>query len=119
MVLFMISYTVHCLPPSGDALYVYGGWDGQSASNSLHTLDLVTLNWKELTPSNPADAPMKMSGCGMVAYGKNQLVLFGGFGLPSSENGKIQPGSMFFRRNSISGEKGWTNELKVFNIEEG
>ena len=83
-------------------------------------LDLVTLNWKELTTSNPADAPMKMSGCGIVAYGNNQLVLFGGFGIPSSESTQTQqPGSVFFRRNSISGEKGWTNELKVFNIEEG
>ena len=62
---------------------------------------------------------MKMSGCGMVAYGDHQLVLFGGFGIPSSETTQAQLGSVFFRRNSISGEKGWTNELKVYNIEEG
>lgn len=97
-------------------LYVYGGWDGQVACNTLHQLDTTTMTWKEMVPNNPSEAPMKMSGCGMVSFGDHKLVLFGGYGVPS-ENAK--PGSVFYQRNMGGEEKGWTNELRVFNIEEG
>jgi len=97
-------------------LYIYGGWDGQVACNTLHQLDTTTMTWKEMVPNNPSEAPMKMSGCGMVSFGDHKLVLFGGYGVPS-ENAK--PGSVFYQRNMGGEEKGWTNELRVFNIEEG
>ena len=86
------------------------------AYNTLHQLDTTTMMWQELVPNNPSDTPMKMSGCGMVAYGDHKLVLFGGYGVPPE---KALPGSVFYQRNTGSEEKGWTNELKVFNIEEG
>lgn len=104
-----------CVSP-GHYLYTYGGWDGQVAYNTLHQLDTTTMTWGELVPNNPSDAPMKMSGCGMVAYGDHKLVLFGGYGVPPE---KALPGSVFFQNSTGSEEKGWTNELKVFNIEEG
>ena len=101
---------------AGSSLYTYGGWDGQSAYNTLSYLDLVTMTWAELKATNPSEAAMRMSGCGMVAYGTNMLVLFGGYGVPSENQ---QPGSTFFRRSGVNDEKGWTNELRVFNIEDG
>ena len=100
----------------GHYLYTYGGWDGQVAYNTLHQLDTTTMTWRKLEPNNPSDAPMKMSGCGMVAYGDHNLVLFGGYGVPPE---KAPPGSVFYQRNTGTEEKGWTNELKVFDIEEG
>lgn len=105
-----------CVLSPGHYLYTYGGWDGQVAYNTLHQLDTTTMTWEELVPNNPSDAPMKMSGCGIVAYGDHKLVLFGGYGVPPE---KALPGSVFYQRNTGSEEKGWTNELKVFNIEEG
>lgn len=95
---------------------MYGGWDGQCAYDTLHELNLTTMTWKELIASNPSENPMKMSGCAMVPYGDHKLVLFGGYGAPSESQ---QPGSTFFRRHGISDKKGWTNELRVFDLEEG
>ena len=65
---------------AGTNLYVYGGWDGQKAHNVLHQLNLKTFAWSEVKVENPDDAPPEMSGCGIVAYGDNKLVLFGGYG---------------------------------------
>ena len=72
-------YADHCL-------YVYGGWDGQLAYNSLHKLDVITMTWTELKPSENSEIPMKMSGCGLVRYGKSKLVLFGGCGVPTEDS---------------------------------
>ena len=58
----------------GNQLYVYGGYDGSSHQNSLHQLDIDSLQWSQL-PSGLT----KKTGCRMVSY-KDQLVLFGGHG---------------------------------------
>ena len=63
---------------------MYGGWDGHSAHNTLHRLNVDTLTWEEMKSSNDDNLPMKMSGCGLVAKGADKLVLFGGYGLPSA-----------------------------------
>ncbi len=63
---------------------------------------------------------MKMSGCGMVALGDHKLVLFGGFVVPN-EDGE-QPGCTYARRSDGTEEKvekGWINELRVFDLQEG
>ena len=67
---------------------MYGGWDGHLASNNLHMLDVTTLTWTELKPAENSEVPMKMSGCGLVSYGKNKLVLFGGCGVPTEDSQK-------------------------------
>ena len=77
-------------------LYVYGGWDGHLAYNSLHKLDVLTLTWTELKPTENSEIPMKMSGCGLVSYGKNKLVLFGGCGVPTEDS---QPSSTTVSRS--------------------
>ena len=63
----------------------------------------------------PADAPMKMTGCGLVANGDHKLVLFGGYGLPAQSS---KSGVNFFLKPG-SGEKGWSNELKEFDVDAG
>lgn len=65
---------------------MYGGWDGHLAYNNLHKLDITTMVWTELKPVEHSETPMKMSGCGLVSFGKNKLVLFGGCGIPTEES---------------------------------
>ena len=67
-------------------LYVYGGWDGELTYNNLHQLDVLTMTWTELKPAENSEIPMKMSGCGLVNYGKDKLVLFGGCGVPVEDS---------------------------------
>ena len=51
----------------------------------------------------------------MIAYDK-KLVLFGGYGIPS---GPTQPGAQFVKNTQYTSGSGWTNELHVFDLEEG
>jgi len=77
----------------GTSLYSFGGYDGKHFSNSLHKLDLHTLQWSDLVPSS---GPQKKVGSRMVFYGANQLIIFAG-----------------------KGDSGCTNEVHIFNLEKG
>ena len=99
-----------------DQLYSFGGWDGASYYNTLHTLDPTSLEWKQLRVLNQADGPMRKFGCGMVPYGQDRLALFGGFGIPT---GPTQPGATFTKNTRHTDGRGWSNELHSFNINEG
>ncbi len=70
--------------PAGNKIFVYGGWDGLTNHGSLHSLDVCTMKWEELQVTPSPETPMKMSGCGLVSYGDNKLILFGGYGVPVS-----------------------------------
>jgi len=100
----------------GDQLYSFGGWDGASFYNTLHMLDPTSLEWKQLRVLNQADGPMKKFVCGMVPYGQDQLSLFGGYGIPTS---LAHPGATFTNDTSFTDGRGWSNELHIFNINEG
>ena len=69
---------------AGQDLYLYGGWDGQTSYNTLHKLSTKTLTWEEIKFKDSEETPMSMSGCGLVAKGTDELVLFGGCGLPTT-----------------------------------
>ena len=94
---------------SGQYIYTYGGgYDGESLQGTLNHLDTKTYTWKQLSPHTNG-GPMKKSRCGMVFY-QNKLVLFGGYiGVPPT--GHTQPGASY--------KDGRTNELHVFDMEEG
>ena len=62
----------------GSSLFTFGGDDSHSRYNSLHQLDTETMEWRELVPQNPSDAPQKKSGCGMVSLDEDKLVVFAG-----------------------------------------
>ena len=114
------------VPPSGcqlgtytsvlDLLYSFGGGDGALYYNTLHMLDPTSLEWKELQVLNQADGPMRKLGCGMVPFGQDRLALFGGYGIPT---GPAQPGATFVENTSYTDGSGWSNELHIFNINEG
>ena len=96
-------------------LYYFGARDGRTFYNSVHKLQLSTLEWKEIVKSNPARGPLPKVGCGMVAY-QQQLALIGGFSsLPS---GPLQSGANFIRSQS-NPRCGYTNEFHLLSIEEG
>ena len=98
---------------SGHYIYVYGGGDGKDYSGSLHQLDTATLSWSQLATAG--HGPMRKERCGLVTYG-DQLVLFGGYGLPS---GPTQPGAEFVKDTSYTDGSGWSNELHSFNLNRG
>ena len=81
----------------GTSLYSFGGYDGRNPSNSLHQLDLHTLEWKDVVVQNPSSGPQKKFGCRMVSYRDNQLIIFAG----SMEDPRC------------------TNEVHVFNLNKG
>lgn len=64
----------------GNKLYTFGGrGKGRTYFNSLHQLDLITMKWKKLEAKNPSQGPSARRGCSVVAYGKDMLVVFGGY----------------------------------------
>ena len=81
----------------GNNAYYFGGYDGSSHYNSLHSLDLSTMQWVTLQPRNQSQAPSRKRVCRMVAHGDDELVVFGG----------------------IIGDSSYTNELHVYNLREG
>ena len=104
-----------------ETLYHYGGHDGHSPYSSLHSLNTVTLEWRELQSKNPADQPMPKSGHGMVTYheeavGVTSLAVLAGYAKPTTL--ATQPGSTFIQNTKHTGW-GWTNELHLFNLTNG
>ena len=102
-----------------ETLYHFGGGDGHSWYNTLHSLDTVSLDWRALHghTQNPADQPMPKTGCGLVTYADTaSLVLFAGYGVP---HGATQPGSRFVQSTRFTDGSGWTNELHLFNLTNG
>ena len=91
-------------------MYMYGGNDGTCFQDSLHQLDLDSFKWSQLL-----NGPMKKTGCRMASYSGN-LILFGGYGIPS---GPTQPGARFVKSTRSTDGRGWTNELHMFNVQEG
>ena len=111
-------YTGACTAVS-ETLYHFGGIDGHSWYNTLHSLDTVSLDWRALHghTQNPADQPIPKYGCGLVTYADAaSLVLFAGYGVP---HGPIQPGSTFIQNTNNTSGWGWTNELHLFNLTNG
>ena len=99
-----------------ETLYHFGGNDGHSWYNTLHSLDTVALDWRELHghTKNPAEQPMPKSGCGLVTYADaTSLFLLAGYGIP---NNATQPGSRFVQTPKRTDGSGWTNELHLFNL---
>ena len=97
----------------GHHLYTYGGYggsDGLRLQDSLHQLDTRSVEWSQL-PSGPS----RKVECGLASY-EDQLILFGGFGIPS---GPTQPGAEFVKNTKYPDGHGYTNELHSFSLKEG
>ena len=100
----------------GRKVVVYGGYCGHGDCwhNSLCELDMTTLRWTEMAPSEAEGAPLKKQSCGMVAHssgGGVQLCVFGGYGLLKSST--HPPASVYAESTKYPGN-GWTNEFHCF-----
>ena len=72
----------------GRKIFYYGGNCNHDDCyhNSLHSFNVDTFNWKELSPTTSHHGPMTKHHCGMIAVqldGEDYLVVIGGRG-PSS-----------------------------------
>ena len=102
-----------------ETLYHFGGHDGHSRYNTLHCLDTLSLDWRELHghAQTPAYQPMPKNGCGLVTYtDKASLALFAGYGIPRHP---AQTGAQFVQSTNFTDGRGWTNELHLFNLTNG
>ena len=92
--------TTHGTPPPGiqycaytvigSTLFTFGGFDdGHYCHNSLHQLDTKTMEWRELVARNPSDAPQKKSGCKMVSFTEDKLVIFAGLTEHGERTGEL------------------------------
>ena len=102
------------------SLYHFGGYDGQSNHNSIHSLNSVTREWTKIHSQTPGNQPMPKSHCGMVTYhnetfGVTRLAVFAGFGKPTFP---IQHGT-FVRSAVATDGMGYTNEFHLFNLANG
>ena len=93
----------------GRRVVVYGGYcgHGDCYHNSLHELNTINLEWTVLAPSEAEGAPMKKDACGIVVYsrsGKEQLCVFGGWGLLNTAA----------QYEEVGGGRWYTNELHIF-----
>jgi hypothetical protein len=100
----------------GEHVYMYGGRVDTKGAGTLSCLNfgVKTPTWSQLCPAETIGGPMRKVLCGMVHFHDDKLAVVGGYGYPS---GPIQPGSVFFR-NSTDG-CGWTNEIHIFDINQG
>ena len=92
---------------SGQHLYIYGGRDGTSRYGTLYELNTNSWNWRKLSDGG-ARGPGKKSGCRMIAY-QDQLLVVGG--KYSEMPGSRQVGSSYMN--------GKTNEVHSFNLTTG
>ena len=82
----------------GNKIFYYGGYcnHGDCFHNSLHSFNVNTFHWEELSPTTPHHGPMMKRSCDMIAVqldGEYYLVVLGGRG-PSS-NTPTQAGAQY------------------------
>ena len=99
-----------------DQLYMYGGYSGKRREDVLSLLSLKTLTWSQLCQEATAGGPMRKSSCGMVSFHGDQLAVIGGYGIPT---GPTQHGASFIRNTNDTDGAGWTNEVHIYNINQG
>ena len=100
-----------------NSLYYFGGEDGHSYYNSLHCINSITVEWKELSSLNPVTQPMRKAGFGIVTYTDvATLAIFAGYGVAHHPT---QAGSRFVQDTRFTDRRGWSNELHLFNFTNG
>ena len=80
------------IPPEGvmnyaytnirDSILYFGGrcQPRDCFHNDLFQLNTLTNEWREIINSSPDNRPIKKSGCGMISYEDDNLLVIGGFG---------------------------------------
>ena len=105
----------------GEQLYTYGGTQDVGKdmyAGVLSYLDLDTLTWSLVSPAGNDGAPMKKTGCGMVHLSQDKLAVIGGYGIPIDPT-QPQVGSTFVKHTRFTDGRGWTNEIHLFDLNQG
>ena len=98
----------------GKDLYYFGGHGAGVYQNSVHSINVDTFNWRELSPSSSDRGPMMKWFCGMVSAHfdhEDYLVIIGGGG-SSSINTPKQPDAQY-------SADGRCNEIHYYRISSG
>ena len=96
----------------GNYLYCFGGI---LSCKDLYKLDFRRFCWAKVeTINRRPERPIQKAGFGLISVNENTLVCFGGYGI-----GRVQQGATFIKSTMHTDGQGWTNELHMFNIEEG
>ena len=93
---------------SGQCLYLYGGFGGRSHHGDLYELNIKSWTWRKVCDGG-AGGPGKKTGCRMISY-QDQLLVVGGY------CGKNTPSS---RQAGASYEGGRTNEVHSYSLTTG
>ena len=98
---------------SGRSLYLYGGhYKRGCKSGGLYELNTQTWQWRKLSDGS-AGGPGKKSGCRMISY-QDQLLVVGGFydEMPKSRQAGAEYDQLF--RSSL-----YTNEVHGYSLTSG
>ena len=92
---------------SGQCLYLYGGYAGRSHQGVLYELNIKSWTWRKVCDGG-AGGPGKKTGCTMISY-QDQLLVVGGcyYKTPSS------------RQAGANYQGGRTNEVHSYNLTTG
>ena len=100
----------------GKDLYYFGGHGASVYQNSVHSINVDTFHWRELSPSSSDRGPMMKRHCGMVSAhfdGEDYLTVIGGIGSSSTTK---QPNAQY--EDDSSGRLR-CNEIHYYRISSG
>ena len=98
----------------GKDIYYFGGAGSDGFHNSVHSFNVDSFKWRELSPSSSEYGPMMKDSSGMVSAhfdGEDYLLIIGGYGY-SSMNTRKQPGAQY-------SADGRCNEIHYYRISSG
>ena len=103
----------------GTKIFYYGGYCNHDDCyhNSLHSFNVDTFHWEELSPTTPHHGPMMKRFCDMVAVqldGEDYLVVIGGWGPPS--NTPTQAGAQY---SDTGYSRKRCNEIHYYKLSSG
>ncbi|XP_019852176.1 PREDICTED: uncharacterized protein LOC105312801 isoform X2 [Amphimedon queenslandica] len=80
-----LGVRAYCCTAINDQLYYFGGYcgHGDCYHNSITQLDTVSLQWRELEPTDATRRVMRRGGGGMISFehdGVHHLLMIGGMG---------------------------------------
>ena len=94
---------------SGQCLYLYGGYGGGSYHGDFYEFNIKNWTWRKVCEGG-AGGPGKKSGCRMISY-HDQLLVVGGFNDHDKAPSSTQAGASY--------EDGYTNEVHSYNLTKG
>ena len=106
----------YCCTAINDLLYYFGGWffhDDICFYNSITQLDTISLQWRELEPTDVTRPVMRRSYGGMISFehdGVHHLLTIGGYG---SKPAVQLP---HYKYIELPSRRWRTNEHSIYNI---